>query len=125
MRYPPTLGRLDELATGRDNNFNLLRMLAATGVIVSHAWPISFGPGTVEPLEHPLGDDSYGTCIHAFPIQQLAAFWGVTVPFLDIAVALPLTLLCAVLSWHLIEYPALGLTARRRGAAPSRTRGRA
>lgn len=42
---------LGDIAKGRDNNFNLLRMLAATAVLVSHAWPIVLGPGTVEPLE--------------------------------------------------------------------------
>ncbi len=41
---------LGELARGRDNNFNLIRALAATAVLVSHAWPISQGAGTQEPL---------------------------------------------------------------------------
>ena len=35
----------------RLNNFNLLRMLAATAVLVSHAWPLSLGTKTTEPLE--------------------------------------------------------------------------
>jgi peptidoglycan/LPS O-acetylase OafA/YrhL len=60
-----------------------------------------------------LGDYSYGTYIYAFPAQQLMAFWGATLPLANIAGALPLTLLCAVLSWHLIERPALRLKARR------------
>ena len=59
-----------------------------------------------------LGDYSYGTYIYAFPVQQLVAFWGVTMPLVNIAAALPLTLLCAVLSWHLVERPALRLKAR-------------
>lgn len=37
-------------ANGRDNNFNLIRMIAATSVLVSHAYPISYGPETSEPL---------------------------------------------------------------------------
>lgn len=41
---------LGDLARGRDNNFNLIRAIAATAVLVSHAWPISLGPGTPEPL---------------------------------------------------------------------------
>jgi peptidoglycan/LPS O-acetylase OafA/YrhL len=39
----------------RENNFNLLRILAAGAVLVSHAYPISLGPGSVEPLDHVLG----------------------------------------------------------------------
>jgi peptidoglycan/LPS O-acetylase OafA/YrhL len=37
-------------ADRRDNNFNLLRMIAAGAVLVSHAYPISLGIGAVEPL---------------------------------------------------------------------------
>lgn len=42
---------LGSRATGRDNNLNLIRMLAATAVLVSHAWPIALGTGTGEPLK--------------------------------------------------------------------------
>jgi len=38
------------VATGRDNHFNLIRAVAAVAVLVSHAYPIAFGPGTPEPL---------------------------------------------------------------------------
>ena len=41
--------------TGRGNNFNLLRILAASAVLISHAYPISIGPGTREPLDYLLG----------------------------------------------------------------------
>jgi peptidoglycan/LPS O-acetylase OafA/YrhL len=34
----------------RDNNFNLLRLIAASAVLVSHAYPLSLGVGTPEPL---------------------------------------------------------------------------
>lgn len=34
----------------RDNNFNLLRMTAASAVLVSHAYPLSLGVGAAEPL---------------------------------------------------------------------------
>jgi peptidoglycan/LPS O-acetylase OafA/YrhL len=54
-------------AGGRDNNFNLLRMLAATGVLVSHAYPISLGVGTPEPLSGLLGGTTLGTvCVMVF-----------------------------------------------------------
>ena len=59
-----------------------------------------------------LGDYSYGTYIYAFPMQQLVAFWGVTVPVMNMALAFPLTLVMAVLSWHLIEKPALARVHR-------------
>jgi peptidoglycan/LPS O-acetylase OafA/YrhL len=42
---------LGDAAQGRDNNFNLIRMLAASAVLVSHAWPMVYGDGAVEPLE--------------------------------------------------------------------------
>jgi peptidoglycan/LPS O-acetylase OafA/YrhL len=54
-----------------------------------------------------LGDYSYGMYIYAFPVQQLVASYGVTDPWLNIAISLPVTLGCAVLSWHLIEKTAL------------------
>lgn len=38
------------LATPRSGNLDHLRMLAATAVIVSHAWPLALGLGAVEPL---------------------------------------------------------------------------
>ena len=44
------MAKLDDLAIGRANNFNLIRMIAATAVLVSHAYPISLGEGALEPL---------------------------------------------------------------------------
>ncbi len=44
---------------------------------------------------------------NAFPIQQLLAASGVSLPLWNMTLALPMTLACAVLSWHLIEAPAL------------------
>jgi peptidoglycan/LPS O-acetylase OafA/YrhL len=40
----------NDAANARDNNFNLLRMLAASAVLVSHAYPIALGSGALEPL---------------------------------------------------------------------------
>jgi len=42
---------LGESARGRDNNLNLIRMVAALAVLVSHAYPISQGPDAIEPLQ--------------------------------------------------------------------------
>lgn len=54
-------------AAGRDNHFNLLRMIAATGVLVSHAYPISLGGRVDEPLEGLLHGLSLGTlCVMVF-----------------------------------------------------------
>lgn len=35
---------------GRDNNFNLVRMVAASAVLVSHSWTLALGRGVHEPL---------------------------------------------------------------------------
>ena len=43
--------KLGALCDGRDNNFNLIRMVAASAVLVSHAFPITLGSGAAEPLE--------------------------------------------------------------------------
>jgi peptidoglycan/LPS O-acetylase OafA/YrhL len=50
-----TMTPLGRAAVGRDNNFNLLRMIAASAVLVSHAYPISSGIGVAEPLSKSLG----------------------------------------------------------------------
>ena len=42
---------LGQVSQGRDNNFNLIRMVAACAVLLSHAWPLTEGPGTPEPLQ--------------------------------------------------------------------------
>jgi len=44
----------DRLAS-RDNNLNLIRFVAATAVLCSHAWPMTLGRGTPEPLEAATG----------------------------------------------------------------------
>lgn len=64
-----------------------------------------------------LGDYSYGTYVYAFPIQQVVAWLGVTSPLWNMAMAMPFTLLWAVLSWHLVEAQALNW---KRGAVPVR-----
>ena len=46
---------LEDVSAGRDNNLNLIRMVAATAVLVSHAWAIALGKGTVEPLKAETG----------------------------------------------------------------------
>ena len=64
------------------------------------------------PLLHynKLGDYSYGMYIYAFPIQQALAssFPDISADQMTFA-AFPLTLIAAVLSWHLVEKKALAL----------------
>jgi peptidoglycan/LPS O-acetylase OafA/YrhL len=54
VRLPWRRGSTIEVrARGRDNNFNLVRFLAAGLVLVSHSWPLTGTPG--EPLERIAG----------------------------------------------------------------------
>jgi peptidoglycan/LPS O-acetylase OafA/YrhL len=46
----PQLPSLGSLSVNRDNNLNLIRMIAALCVMVSHAWPLTLGPDAVQPL---------------------------------------------------------------------------
>lgn len=52
MTHQAIPGRsLADLGKGRDNALDHLRLVAALLVLVSHAWPITGGPGTPEPLQ--------------------------------------------------------------------------
>ncbi len=56
------------------------------------------------------GDYSYGVYLWGFPVEQLVAMaLGRPTPMQVFAWAMPLTLLVAIGSWHLIEKPALAL----------------
>ena len=46
---------LAERARGRDNNFHLVRMLAALLVLVSHSWPLTGTPS--DPFERVVGEE--------------------------------------------------------------------
>ncbi|MEO0378627.1 MAG: acyltransferase [Pseudomonadota bacterium] len=47
--------QLAQICSGRDNNLNLIRMVAASCVLVSHAWPVANGTGAIEPLQTLIG----------------------------------------------------------------------
>jgi peptidoglycan/LPS O-acetylase OafA/YrhL len=73
------------------------------------------------------GDYSYGLYLAGYPLQQVYSqlFPGMRVWWADLAFALPLALLFAGLSWHLVEGPVLArrhriaaLLADRQKAAP-------
>jgi peptidoglycan/LPS O-acetylase OafA/YrhL len=58
------------------------------------------------------GDVSYGLYLFAFPVQQaivLVAGRGGLAPLALAAIAFPITYLLALLSWRVVERPALGL----------------
>ena len=57
---------LGDAAHGRDNNFNLIRMLAASAVLVSHAWPLVYGVGVSEPLEAQTGQTLGTFAVYVF-----------------------------------------------------------
>jgi len=57
---------LGQKASGRDNNLNLIRAIAATAVLVSHAFPITLGPTASEPLVASTGHSLGGLSVYAF-----------------------------------------------------------
>ncbi len=75
-------------------------------------------PGGVLRLYNRLGDYSYGFYLWQFPIQQciVLARPQIRQPELLLA-SLPAALALAVVSWHLVEAPALALKDRATGAA--------
>lgn len=58
--------RISDVSDGRDNNLNLIRMAAALGVLVSHAWPLTLGPGAVQPLKLAIGQTLGTICVYIF-----------------------------------------------------------
>jgi peptidoglycan/LPS O-acetylase OafA/YrhL len=50
-----TAKRLSEFSGSRDNNFNLIRFIAAFLVLYSHSYPLSLGAGATESLANVLG----------------------------------------------------------------------
>lgn len=57
------------------------------------------------------GDYSYGLFLYGVPLQQAVASYGPEARhwWVNVAVAFPASLLVAVLSWHIIERPALAM----------------
>ncbi len=80
-------------------------------------------PGGVVRLYNRLGDYSYGFYLWQFPLQQcvVLARPGISQPGLLLA-SLPAALALAVISWHLIEAPALALKERGTGAVAAAVR---
>jgi peptidoglycan/LPS O-acetylase OafA/YrhL len=51
---------------GEQNHFNLLRLIAASAVVISHAYGVTLGPTTPDPFERLLGIDLGATAVTAF-----------------------------------------------------------
>jgi peptidoglycan/LPS O-acetylase OafA/YrhL len=71
------------------------------------------------------GDLSYGVYIYAFPVQQvlvvlIANAWSLAA---QLAAAAIVTLVCAWISWHAVEAPALALKPRAPRVFPATTSG--
>ncbi len=82
---------------------------------------LAYAPGGAIRGYNRIGDYSYGLYLYAFPIQQaLAALLPGIGLWSMVVLATLATMLCAVMSWHLVEKPALALV---RGKAPRPTAG--
>lgn len=99
------LAALAGLTRGTPPGFPVLALAIAYGTF----WCAYVPKGMIRAFNR-LGDYSYGIYIYAFPVQGLVVWLaGPMGPWTNIALSFPLTLLCAVLSWHLVEQPALAL----------------
>ncbi|RYF39834.1 MAG: acyltransferase, partial [Comamonadaceae bacterium] len=63
---PDRANCLDILSKGRNNNLNLIRMLAATMVLVSHSYVVVSGDPHSEPWVRLLGMTPGGIAVDAF-----------------------------------------------------------
>ncbi|MBA4373739.1 MAG: acyltransferase [Thermodesulfovibrio sp.] len=57
---------MDHYTAGRDNNFNLIRFVAASTVLFSHSFPLAIGPLAVEPQLQALGTSFGGIAVDIF-----------------------------------------------------------
>ena len=75
MSVPFLIGcPLDTFTGGRDNNYNLVRFVAALMVLVSHSFALCLGPGGAEPLEQLVGMTLGNVSVDVF--FSRAAFWS-------------------------------------------------
>jgi peptidoglycan/LPS O-acetylase OafA/YrhL len=94
-------------------------LLWKTGIaIVPYLVALSYSTLVVAALPWPLlahwgrwGDFSYGMYLFAFPVQQtIVHFAGPALPLAaNVGLSFGITLVLAILSWHLVERPALEL----------------
>lgn len=62
--------KLSNYSQGRDNNFNLIRIVAALAVLVGHSFPLAIGTGAVEPLGESLGMSMGSIAVDVFFITS-------------------------------------------------------
>ena len=58
--------KLGNLSAGRDNNFNLVRMVAAYAVLVSHSYVLTAGTSAAEPGNESIGLSLGAIALHVF-----------------------------------------------------------
>lgn len=66
----PMKSSLQSYAHGRDNNFNLLRFLAASVVLFTHSFALALGSGDAEPLKKTLGMTMGGMAVDLFFVSS-------------------------------------------------------
>ncbi len=102
----------DALRPEVPNNLHVLRLVAASAVVISHAWPLAQGAGTAEPLEALTGHSLGGWAVVVFFFlsglliaqsaarRSAAAFWSARARRIlpGLAGALAVTLILAALS---------------------------
>jgi len=67
-------------------------------------------PASIKRSSSQVPDYSYGIYIYAFPVQQALVALGIgTSPVINVVTTLPLILIFAAASWHMVEAPALRL----------------
>ena len=103
----------------KSRNYILFRSLFHSSLLISTAYLVLYvamkSNNAVNYTRY--GDFSYGLYIYAWPIQQAAGmFFGFKAEMFPIfmATSFVATLICAILSYHLIERPALRLKNRGR-----------
>ena len=115
-----SLALLVTCATGLKAVENLSNTSVLSEVVLLLTLPfavISVGEVTLSGLAAcvlSMGDISYGLYLYSFPVEQLVShlFHGIG-PRHNFAYALPITVICAIMSWKLAEQPSLKLKPRR------------
>jgi peptidoglycan/LPS O-acetylase OafA/YrhL len=90
----------------------LYGLMFSLGLSYGVFW-LAYVPGGLVRAYNNMGDYSYGIYIYAFPFQGLAVWlFGVQSPLENMLYSFPMTLLASIVSWHLIEGPALRMKSR-------------